>query len=288
MNKRSLYRNQGLDPDFIFRIQKCPLTEDFHVHNHDYSELVVILDGTALHIIEGREYPISAGQVFFIHGDVAHGYKDVDRIQYFNVMFHPDQIAQLPELKQLPGFQALFYFEPFYRKEMNFRGMLSLNGEQLHEVTGLLDRILEEHDRRSEGYRVMIRSYFTALIGLLSRCYAANNGGEENRALRIAESVTYLEEHFLEPLRLEELAERAFLSKRQFLREFARNFRTTPMDYVIRRRLELACTLLRDEGLSILQVAQESGFRDQNYFARQFKKVYLCSPTEYRRKHRGP
>ncbi|WP_438433222.1 helix-turn-helix domain-containing protein [Gorillibacterium sp. sgz500922] len=286
MNRISTYRDLGLEPDFIFNIEKCPLTEAFSVHSHDYSELVVILDGSAVHIIEGREYPISAGQVFFIHGNVSHGYKNVDRIQYVNVMFHPDQIVQLPELKLLPGFQALFYFEPFYRKEMNFKGMLSLDGEQLASVTALLDTLLEEYVRKSDGYRLMIRSYFTALVGLLSRCYVQNSGFSENRALRIAESISYLEEHFTQPLTLQELADRAYLSKRQFLREFARNFQTTPMDYVIRRRLEHSCALLRNEQLSVLQVAQESGFRDQNYYARQFRMRYGCSPTEYRERHK--
>ncbi|CAH1203072.1 AraC family transcriptional regulator [Paenibacillus sp. JJ-223] len=285
MNRKSHYLDLGLETDFIFRIEKCPLTHDFDVHHHDYSELVVILGGTATHIIEGREYPISAGQVFFIHGNVSHGYKDVDHIQYVNVMFHPDQMTQLQELKLMAGFQALFYFEPFYRKEMNFKGMLTLNDEQLRQVTGLLDVILSEHDQRPEGYRMLIRSYFTALMGVLSRYYVANNGWPQNKALRIAESITYLEEHFQEPLNLDMLAEKAYLSKRQFLREFARNFQTTPMDYVIRRRLDYSCALLRNPNLSILQVAQESGFRDQNYYARQFKKIYLCTPTEYREKY---
>ncbi|WP_438449208.1 helix-turn-helix domain-containing protein [Gorillibacterium sp. sgz5001074] len=284
MNRKSLFREQGLEPDFIFNIQKCPLNHDFDIHSHDYSELVVILDGSAVHIIEGREYPISAGQVFLIHGNVSHGYKDVRGIQYFNVMFHPDQIVQPPELKLMPGFQALFYFEPFYRKEMNFKGMLTLSPGQLNQVTGMLDLILEEHHSRHDGYRMMIRSYFTALIGTLSRFYVANSGQLENRALRIAESISYLEEHFLQQVTLQELADRAFLSKRQFLREFARTFHTTPVDYIIRRRLEYSCTLLRNNRLSILQVAQESGFRDQNYYARQFRKVYFCSPTEYREK----
>lgn len=287
MNRISRFRDQGLDPNFIFDIQKCPLTHDFSLHSHDYSELVVILDGSAIHVIEGREYPISAGQVFFIHGNVAHGYKDVDNIQYFNVMFQPDQIVQLPELKLLPGFQALFYLEPFYRKEMNFKGMLSLDPEQLGRITGLLDVILVEHNKKEEGYRLLIRSYFTALVGMLSRYYVSNIGHTENKALRIAEAITYLEENYLQPVTLQELADRAYLSTRQFLREFARTYHTTPMDYVIRRRLDYSCTLLRNDGLSILQVAQESGFRDQNYYARQFRKAYGCSPTEFRERQAG-
>lgn len=288
MSKKVYFRDMGLGPDFIFRIQKCPLTHDYFVHSHDFSELVVILSGSAIHIIEGREYPVSAGQVFLIHGDVSHGYKNVNNIQYVNVMFHPDQVIQLSELKLLPGFQALFYIEPFYRKEMYFKGMLSLTPEQLAQVSGMLDVILEEEERRQEGCRLMIRSYFSALVGMLSRYYSLNEGREENKALRIAEAVTYLEEHYLEPVTMDELAEKAYLSKRQFFRVFTRNYNTTPMDYIIRRRLDYSCSLLRNGNLPISQVAMDSGFRDANYYARQFRQVYRCSPSEYREKQTVP
>jgi AraC family L-rhamnose operon transcriptional activator RhaR/AraC family L-rhamnose operon regulatory protein RhaS len=220
--------------------------------------------------------------VFFIHSDVSHGYKNVHNIQYVNIMFHPDQLLQLPELKLLPGFQALFYLEPFFRKEMFFKGMLSLQPGQLNEVNLLLDRILEEHELRPDGFRLMIRTYFTALVGTLSRYYRQNGGGSENKALRIGEAVTYIEEHFLQPISLQELADLVYLSKRQFLRVFTRNYHTTPTDYIIRKRLDYSCTLLRNAENSISQVAMDSGFRDHNYYSRQFKKVFLCTPSEDR------
>lgn len=276
----------GLEPGFTFRIQKCPLTHEYFVHSHDFSELVVILQGSAVHIIEGREYPVTAGQVFLIHSGVSHGYKNVDGIEYINVMFQPEQLLQLSELRLLPGFQALFYIEPFYRKEMNFKGMLTLNEAQLQEATMLLDLILTEYELQPQGYRLMIRSYFTALVGLLSRYYQIGSGADDNKALRIGEAVTYIEEHFLQPVTLQAMADKAYLSTRQFQRVFTRNYHTTPMDYVIRKRLDYSCTLLRHPNLSISQVALESGFRDQNYYARQFRKVYSCTPSEYREKLR--
>lgn len=284
MTTRLFATDIGLEPGFTFRIQKCPLTHEYFVHSHDFSELVVILQGSAVHIIEGREYPVTAGQVFLIHSGVSHGYKNVDGIEYINVMFQPEQLLQLSELRLLPGFQALFYIEPFYRKEMNFKGMLTLNEAQLREATKLLDLILTEYELQPQGYRLMIRSYFTALVGLLSRYYQIASGHEDNKALRIGEAVTYIEEHFLQPITLQAMADKAYLSTRQFQRVFTRNYHTTPMDYIIRKRLDYSCTLLRHPNLSISQVALESGFRDQNYYARQFRKVYNCTPSEYREK----
>lgn len=285
MTTKIFARDIGLEPGFTFRIQKCPLTHDYYVHSHDFSELVVILSGNAVHIIEGREYPVTAGQVFLIHSDVSHGYKDVDGIEYFNVMFQPEQLLQQSELRLMPGFQALFYIEPFYRKEMYFKGMLSLEAEQLLEATRLLDNILEEHDRQPEGYRLMIRTYFTALVGMLSRYYQTSSKHEDNKALRIGETVTYIEEHFLQPITLQSMADMAYMSTRQFLRVFTRNYQTTPMDYVIRKRLDYSCTLLRSPGLTISQVAMDSGFHDQNYYSRQFRKVFNCTPSEYRERN---
>ncbi|OMF85021.1 AraC family transcriptional regulator [Paenibacillus sp. FSL R7-0337] len=287
MTTKILARDIGLEPGFTFRIQKCPLTHDYYVHSHDFSELVVILSGHAIHIIEGREVPVKAGQVFLIHSNVSHGYKNVDGIEYVNVMFQPEQLLQQSELRLLPGFQALFYIEPFYRKEMYFKGMLSLEAGQLREATRLLDQILEEHDRRPEGYRLMIRTYFTALVGMLSRYYQNSSSHEDNKALRIGETVTYIEEHFLQPITLQSMADRAYMSTRQFLRVFTRNYQTTPMDYVIRKRLDYSCTLLRSPGLSISQVALDSGFHDQNYYSRQFRKVFNCSPSQYRERMLG-
>ncbi|MEK3791758.1 AraC family transcriptional regulator [Paenibacillus sp. FSL R7-0204] len=287
MTTKILARDIGLEPGFTFRIQKCPLTHDYYVHSHDFSELVVILSGHAIHIIEGREVPVKAGQVFLIHSNVSHGYKNVDGIEYVNVMFQPEQLLQQSELRLLPGFQALFYIEPFYRKEMYFKGMLSLEAGQLLEATRLLDEILEEHDRQPEGYRLMIRTYFTALVGMLSRYYQNSSSHEDNKALRIGETVTYIEEHFLQPITLQSMADRAYMSTRQFLRVFTRNYQTTPMDYVIRKRLNYSCTLLRSPGLSISQVALDSGFHDQNYYSRQFRKVFNCSPSQYRERMLG-
>ena len=284
MTTKLFARDIGLEPGFTFRIEKCPLTHDYYVHSHDFAELVVILSGNAVQIIEGRQYPVAAGQDFLIHSNVSHGYKNVDGIEYINVMFQPEQLLQLPELRLLPGFQALFYIEPFYRKEMYYKGMLSLDSAQLQEAMRLLDLILEEHDRQPEGFRLMVRTYFTALVGMLSRYYQNSTGTRDNKALRIGETVTYMEEHFLQPITLQAMADMAYLSTRQFQRVFTRNYHTSPMDYIIRKRLDYSCTLLRSPDLTISQVAMDSGFHDQNYYSRQFRKIFHCTPSEYREK----
>ncbi|WP_438444504.1 AraC family transcriptional regulator [Gorillibacterium sp. sgz5001074] len=277
------YHNLGLPADFIFNIEKCPLTHDYFVHHHNFSELVLILEGSAIHVVEGKEYPIAAGHVFVVNEGVNHGYKHVDRIKYVNVMFRTEQLPELPELMKLAGFQAFFLIEPIYRSEQHYNAMLALGPSQMKRVHAALDEILEEFTGCHEGYRSMILMRFSALAITLSRYYTENHT-DSNKVYRLAEAFTFLEENFLKPITLKQAADLAYLSPRHFVRTFSRSYKTTPMEYVLMRRLEHSCLLLRDPERSITDVAEQSGFRDANYFARQFRKAYGCSPTEYRRK----
>jgi AraC-like DNA-binding protein len=49
-------------------------------------------------------------------------------------------------------------------------------------------------------------------------------------------------------------------------------------------RVEKACTLMDETGLSINQVALECGFADQSYFSKVFRRYYGASPLAYRRR----
>lgn len=280
MNK-ILSKDYKISEDFFFEIQKCPLTHDYPVHDHDFSELVVILEGSAIHIIDKEEYPVKAGHVFVINEGTNHGYKNIDNLHYFNAIFSMDQLILSSELKKLAGFQALFVLEPFYRKEHKFNSKLELNPLKLKRVETMLDLILEEFNSKRNGYKLMVQSYWTSLSVLLSREYSSVNDSTD-RVIRVAEAVSYMEKNYCDDITLEGLAALSFMSKRHFVRVFKQNYKVTPIEYIIGLRLKHSCSLLEDKSLSVLQIALECGFKDANYFSRQFKNFYNITPSEYR------
>lgn len=83
------------------------------------------------------------------------------------------------------------------------------------------------------------------------------------------------------PLRT--LARESGLSIRQFERAFKERFRTSPMQYVMKLRVHLACEKLRSERLPIVEAALSSGFYDQSSFTRHFKRHMGMTPGRYRR-----
>ena len=58
------------------------------------------------------------------------------------------------------------------------------------------------------------------------------------------------------------------------------------MDYLIRLRISKAAQILRREPLRIKEVSEAVGFRDSNYFSRQFRQVMGVSPRAYRLRSR--
>jgi AraC family transcriptional regulator len=84
-------------------------------------------------------------------------------------------------------------------------------------------------------------------------------------------------------LTLDEMAESAGLSPAHFSQMFRQSTGQSPHQFVVRQRIERAQEMLRAAEARVLEVAVACGFKTrQQHFARVFRKMCGCSPTEYR------
>lgn len=73
------------------------------------------------------------------------------------------------------------------------------------------------------------------------------------------------------------------ISETHFRRLFQRVFEMSPIQFVRKRRIERACTLLRTTEMPIKQVAQSCGFAEDAFFSRVFRRLVGVAPAAYRR-----
>ncbi|MCR5756193.1 MAG: helix-turn-helix transcriptional regulator, partial [Acetatifactor sp.] len=85
-----------------------------------------------------------------------------------------------------------------------------------------------------------------------------------------------------EELSLESVSGMLFFSPNYVRQIFKQITGESFMAYLIRRRMETAKQLLANEALKIQDIAMQTGYSNQRYFASCFKKYYGCTPTEYR------
>lgn len=83
-------------------------------------------------------------------------------------------------------------------------------------------------------------------------------------------------------IRLEDLAREVGLSIWHLSHLFKSQTGDSPAHYLKTVRLERACELLAATDLSVKEVMHKVGLADQSHFAKDFKKAYGITPTEYR------
>jgi Transcriptional regulator containing an amidase domain and an AraC-type DNA-binding HTH domain len=270
--------------DYPYSITVGEIHEDYMIHTHDYAELVIILNGEALHIVDDETYKISAGDVYLIREKTAHGFSNVKHLAICNIGIKNDALTvKYPDLKNLPGYQALYVLEPYYRREHQFRSRLHLDYPSLQHVISIINNMNDEYNKKEEGFRSMFVSYLLNIMIYLSRIYPKMKNEYNNKVLTIANAVTHMERCYDKKVRIDELAKKAGVSTRQFNRIFKKNYGVSPVDYLIKLRIDKTALLLSNTDMSIIDIAIENGFCDSTHFARQFKTVLGVTPTAYRK-----
>ena len=99
----------------------------------------------------------------------------------------------------------------------------------------------------------------------------------------IKNAMNYIENNLNEGIRLEEIAESAGFSKYHFQRVFKRETGLNLYEYIQKRRLAEASSLLLNSNIRILDIAVYLCFESQEVFTRAFKKVYGLPPGQYRK-----
>lgn len=117
---------------------------------------------------------------------------------------------------------------------------------------------------------------------LLVSLTGADTPVHERRALPLAALDTHIDRHAAHPLQVADLARVAGLSAARFHVRFLSETGLTPMDYVRRRRLQLARQLLQSSPLAIGEIAARVGYSSQSAFTAALTRQFGLSARALR------
>ncbi len=271
-------------PPFIHVLHGMMHRRSLSVHRHDFSEIVIVLGGQAVHLEDSAEYPLQPGDVFTVLGDTSHGYRDTRKFEICNIAFRPGVLAPYAGLLgRLPGYGALFRFDARSRRQKGIREYFRLKPEELGPISDLLRRMEKEWMTKRPGYEALVTGFFLQLVVELSR---ASSGWGEKQAVGqnpgVASTIDFMETHYADRIALADLAARANMSANTLIRVFKQATDMTPIDYLIHLRIRKACERAADTSRPLKEIAFDVGFSDSNYFARQFRKIMGMTASQYR------
>lgn len=103
------------------------------------------------------------------------------------------------------------------------------------------------------------------------------------KSKEVIKALNYIDENYLVDLNLETVSSHVFLSTFYFSRLFKKELGITFSDYLVRKKIDLAKTLLMSTNKSILEISTYIGFKEQNYFCKVFRKIVGKTPSEFRK-----
>lgn len=99
---------------------------------------------------------------------------------------------------------------------------------------------------------------------------------------RVRQAMAFIEENYQRDLSLGKVAGAVHLSIWYLCHLFKAETGETPARYLKKVRMRQARTLLENSLLSIKEVMNKVGMGDQSHFAKDFKRVYGLTPSEFR------
>jgi len=258
---------------------------DYPSHTHNFSEIAIIIQGTGTTEVAGQIFHFHAGDVFVLQGHVPHAYLNTRNLTLVNITYVPEIMA-LDRFNPgtMPGYQALFVIDPALRRKEPYKGHLTLTPEQMIQVRTLTEIMEKELHHRNPGHELMSAGHFLMLVTLLSRFYTGAESSGARNVLRLAGALSHLENHYADPIDVDELARIAHMSRRSFFRAFSDVTGQSPLNYLLHLRIMKAAERLNKTDQTITEIAFDCGFSDSSYFSKQFKKFTGTAPREFQRK----
>ncbi|MGI6274873.1 MAG: AraC family transcriptional regulator [Acutalibacteraceae bacterium] len=260
-----------LEEDFEAHHNRDPYFRTIEFHAHDFLELYLFLDGSVTYYIEDQVYDLCPGDLLIIPPGRMH--RPVianERAAYERMVLwvELDYIARIDsaagELQAaLRGVGANGYRVP-------------LRGDDLIFAASLFRRIVKMERGgvfTSSAIRLYLKDAFEA--------YSLVEKEARGETAVIPQVIRYLTEHFREPLRLDDLAARFFISKSYLNRHFKAYTNATVYAYLMALRITHARRMLR-EGATAAEAGRECGFSDYSTFYKAFKAQTGITPQEFK------
>lgn len=257
------------------------------LHWHRSLEINLITSGTGTYIINGQEYHFAAGDVFLIDSHDLHRAYEGMELEMVVIMFEPSLLSS--EQRYNPEIMLTFRQTGSLFPNRIPAAQLEAANARLGEY---IVRMLEEYQSEQSSRYSVLHGCLLLLLAEVQRHFRQPEKAPKIRpAVRhlemIRESIQRMESDLVRAWTLSELAKQAHLSPSRFSALFSQAAGMSPMNYLLQLRLDHAVQLLEQSSLSILEIADRSGFRNLSNFNRLFLRYVGKPPSAMRRKLQG-
>lgn len=180
--------------------------------------------------------------------------------------------------------------EQFTKTEKHDKWALDI--QQFHiqnsfEISKTIDRLIhiskENNSSKDIFANMAVKELLIRLMQTQARNTIFNDYQKHASSNRFAFVVKYIKENIANNIKIEKLSNMACMSRPHFFRSFKQEFGITPVEFIIRERIDGAKKVLNEPNSSITDAAFRTGFQSISYFCSVFKKQEGITPNDYKK-----
>ncbi len=262
------------DPAFLFLHSRdeTPDQQEFQMHAHPTSEIYYLISGNGQFVVEGNEYPLEPRSVMLMRPGETH------RILVDTTAPYERMTLQFNEslIRQVDADGLLM--RPFLDRPLGQDNYYAPDQCRSHFIEECFRSLEDMAD--TGGRALMLQCSLYPILGELGYAFMKRQVTPRiRRTDTISSIISYINVHLCEPLSLEQISSRFFISKAHLNRLFRQAIGSSIWEYILIKRLTLARQQIQS-GIHAAEACQNCGFKDYSAFYRSYKKRFGVSPAK--------
>lgn len=249
-------------------------------HFHNLLEIGICHYGDGDLIIEDDRYRFGPDMVACIPANILHVTRSDAGIPAFweYLYIDPELILRTSGKKNIQEIRELM-------EDIN-KSAFFIRNETDPIISGLIKSIFLEMQEKGPYYQETVKGIVYALLYAIARFNGrkANSLSARPTSLQLENAITYVEQHYHEDFKINDLAVECHMSETHFRRIFQEKMNMTPIEYVNFVRVKKACEIIDKSDISMEEVALQVGFVTPSTFNRNFRKIIGTSPYQWKKR----
>lgn len=226
--------------------------------NWNYYRIWAIVDGSGTIETSFGNYTLKKGQLYYLPACSIYKTDVSDKMTQYYIDFLPDST--------FTSMESSFEFKNIREKEFSL----------VVELMKKLESVYKKNDSKS---LFMTHSIMSTIFSF----FYSNSTLNSTDFNKLLPAVTYIEKNYTKPITLKELSGLTHYSPEYFSLLFKKFFNVSPIQFLIKKRINEAKRLLILTPLPIGSIAKQVGFEDQLYFSRIFLQHTHTPPSDFRK-----
>lgn len=272
-----MYKETNVLPEIGFQIDFVTMKHNSSPHWHQDMEILYILNGSAAITMKGERYELKPLDLIVIDSSAVHeviyGLPQTMGISIHLSKSHLRRYLANIELLQI---------------ECCMEKLTAQQQEAYFKICGYLKDLTMLYFEHKSSYNLrssaLVLQIVAELVDQFSMPLPETDISTDGQQLgRVEQIFRYVEQHYREPIELQEAADELGLNKEYFCRFFKRNTGMSFLQYVSHVRMNHIYHDLLYSEESIQEILEKNGVFNNKIFYKQFKETFHCTPRELKK-----